>query len=174
MNRFILAAAAALSCAATMASAHATLEVKKAAQNSNYKAVVRIGHGCSGSDTLKVSVTIPEGVINAKPMPKAGWELETVTGPYARTYDYHGPRSEGVQQITWTGKLADGHYDEFVFRARITDAFAPGDIVHFPTVQACVDGENAWVEIPAEGQTRRDLKKPAPGLTVTEGKHAHH
>lgn len=127
----------------TPAFAHATLEQKEAAANSTYKAVMRIGHGCDGQATLKVRITIPEGVITAKPMPKPGWTLETVRGDYARTYDYHGPRSEGVQQIIWTGSLDDQHFDEFIFRTRVTDIFEPGTTIYFPTVQECADGENA-------------------------------
>lgn len=118
-----------------LATAHATLEKQEAQINTNYKAVMRVSHGCEGQATQSVTIEIPEGVINAKPMPKAGWELETVTGPYARTYEYHGPRSEGVKSITWTGNLEDTHYDEFIFRARITDAFEAGQMIYFPTVR---------------------------------------
>ena len=155
-------------------SAHATLETKEAAQNSNYKAVMRISHGCEGQATESVTITIPEGVINAKPMPKAGWEIQTVIGDYAQTYEYHGPRTEGVQSITWTGSLEDGYYDEFIFRARITDAFAPGDMIYFPTVQRCADGRHEWVQIPVKGQENERLPKPAPKLKVIEGGHSHH
>ncbi|MEE2943702.1 MAG: DUF1775 domain-containing protein [Pseudomonadota bacterium] len=154
--------------------AHASLEVKEAPQNTNYKAVMRIPHGCDGQATQSVSITIPEGVINTKPMPKAGWELTTEVGAYAKTYEYHGPRSEGVQKITWTGNLENDHYDEFVFRARITDAFAPGEVIYFPTVQLCADGSQEWVELPVKGKEGERLKKPAPSLTVTEGAHKHH
>ncbi|PID35910.1 MAG: hypothetical protein CR993_07855 [Rhodobacterales bacterium] len=174
MKHTLMTAALSLALSAGVAQAHATLETPEAPVESNYKAVMRIGHGCSGEATLRLRITIPEGVINAKPMPKAGWKLETVTGPYARTYEYHGPRSEGVKEIIWTGKLENEHYDEFIFRARITDAFEPGQIIYFPTVQECATGENAWTEIPAEGQTRRDLKRPAPGLTVLgKAEHSH-
>lgn len=61
-----------------------------------------------------------------KPMPKTGWTLETVTGPYERTYEYHGPRSEGVKEIIWTGELQDAHFDEFAFRGYISDRFSAG------------------------------------------------
>ena len=94
--------------------------------NSTYKGVMRVPHGCHGSPTLKVRIRIPEGVIAIKPMPKAGWQLETVKGKYTRTYDYFGtPMAEGVQEIVWTGKLLDEHYDEFVFRSWLTDSLKP-------------------------------------------------
>jgi len=64
-----------------------------------YKAVLRVPHGCEGEDTLKVRVQVPEGVIAVKPMPKAGWTLETVKGTYAQPYDYYGtPMTEGVTE----------------------------------------------------------------------------
>ena len=83
-------------------------------------------------------MSIPEGVIAVKPMPKPGWQLATVKGKYEKTYDYFGtPMSEGVTEIAWTGgELPDDWYDEFVFRGRLTD-FAPGTVVYFPVVQEC-------------------------------------
>lgn len=172
MNR-ILQGALALALTTTAVSAHATLETQQAKMNSTYKGVMRIGHGCDGEATLKVRIEIPEGVISVKPMPKAGWEMETVTGAYAKTYDYYGPKSEGVKEIIWTGTLEDQHYDEFVFRARITDEFEADQMLYFPTTQECTTGENAWVEIPAAGQDPHDLEGPAPGLKLISADHHH-
>ena len=155
--------------AAGSALAHATLETGSAPPNSTYKAVIRIGHGCEGKPTQAVRVRVPEGVIVAKPMPKAGWELSTTKGAYAKSYDYYGtPVAEGVTEIAWTGgSLPDEWYDEFVFRARLTD-FAPGTVVYFPVVQECPDGAaHRWIEIPAPGKSADDYEEPAPGVTIT-------
>ena len=110
-----------------LAAAHVTLETKEAAPNSSYKAVLRVGHGCEGKPTTVIRVQIPEGVISVKPMPKPGWELETVKDKYDRPYDYFGNElTEGVKQIAWSGgRLPDDFYDEFVFVGRLTD-FEPG------------------------------------------------
>ncbi len=156
----------------TVAMAHATLETKEAAVNSTYKAVVRIAHGCEGEATQKVRVTIPEGVISVKPKNIGGWSMETVTGDYARSYEYHGTRTSGVKEIIWTGELADDHYEEFIFRARLTDALPVGEKLYFPVVQECATGENAWIELP-DGSGEK-LKKPAPGVMMIQGDHAHH
>ncbi len=173
MKRAIIAAIL-LSTSTATAFAHATLEKDHALQNSTYKAVLRVPHGCEGQATLKVRIQIPEGVIAVKPMPKAGWKLETVKGPYKKEYDYFGSKlKEGVTEIIWTGELLDEHYDEFVFRGRITDAFAVGSMVYFPTVQECASAAERWIEIPAEGQSADDLKGPAPGLKVVEPDHSH-
>jgi len=164
--------------AATDAAAHATLETAEVAAGTTYKAVMRIPHGCDGKPTTAVSIEIPEGVIAAKPMPKAGWNLETEWGAYATTHDYYGtPMSEGVRLIRWSGgELPDDFYDEFVFRARITGGLA-GHTLAFKTVQDCPGGARvAWTEIAAPGQDPHDLARPAPTLTVlaaNKGGHGH-
>ena len=166
---FVKFASAALlaTATATSALAHATLETQEAQVGSYYKAVVRIGHGCSGEATLKLRVQIPEGVVSVKPMPKPGWALETTIGNYANSYDLHGREvTSGVTEISWSGELADPHYDEFTFRAKLDGSLPAGEMLFIPTVQECANGENAWVEIPAEGQDPHDLKRPAPGLKL--------
>ena len=78
--------------------------------------------------------------------------------------------SEGVTEIAWTGgELPDDWYDEFVFRARLTD-FPIGSIVYFPIVQECAEGAvHRWIEIPEAGKSADDYEEPAPGVTITAG-----
>lgn len=160
----------------SIAHAHATLEQKTAPVNSTYKAVMRIGHGCKGSPTTSLAVQIPEGVIKVKPKAIAGWRIEIKEADYAKAYKYHGKTiKKGPVEVKWIGgPLPNNHYEEFIFRARITDAFKAGETVYFPTVQNCEKGDHAWVEIPEKGQSSRDLRKPAPGLKLLEGKKHHH
>ncbi len=159
--------AAAFMAVSSPAFAHVSFETAQAAPNSTYKAVLRVPHGCDGQPTLKVRVRIPEGVVAVKPMPKAGWKLETTKGSYVKAYQVHGETvSEGVTDIVWTGSLEDGHYDEFVFQARFTDAYQPGAIVHFPVVQECEKGTEEWTQVPAEGQDPHSLASPAPGVKI--------
>lgn len=167
--RFIAAAAIAVpALGVAPASAHATLEQQEATVGGAYKAVIRIGHGCEGSPTTTVRVRIPEGVISAKPMPKPGWTLKTVTGAYGQSYDYYGtPVSEGVKEVVWSGgSLPDGVYDEFVFSAHLTDALPAGTMLYFPIVQECEKGAARWIEIPAEGTSADDYEHPAPGVML--------
>jgi len=167
MLKSITLAAGLAAFGATTALAHVTLEVGEAPAGSTYKAIVRVPHGCEGSPTLKVIVRIPEGVIAVKPMPHAGWTLETAKGKYAKSYDYYGtPLTEGVTEITWSGgKLLDEHYDEFVFRGMLAADLAPG-MLYFPVVQECETGTERWIEIPEAGKTADDYESPAPGLNV--------
>ncbi len=152
------------------ASAHPSLERREANVGAPYKAVMRVPHGCDGSATTRVRVQIPEGVIGVKPQPKQGWTIETTRGPYAHTYPYyHGAKlTEGVREIVWSGRLADDHYDEFVFVGFVAPTLKAGDTLPFPTVQECEKGSAAWVEVAAAGQTAHNLKLPAPTVRLVQ------
>lgn len=165
--------AAAFIAVSAPAFAHVTFENAQAKPNSTYKAVMRIGHGCDGEPTTKVRVRIPEGIIAVKPMPKAGWKLETTKGSYVKAYHLHSEAvSEGVTDIVWTGSLDDGHYDEFVFQVRFTDAYQPGATVYFPVVQECAKGAHEWVQVPTDGQDPHSLESPAPGVRIVAAESA--
>lgn len=165
--------AAALSSLSAPAFAHVTFENAQAKPDSTYKAVMRISHGCDSQPTTKVRVRIPEGIVAVKPMPKAGWTLETAKGSYVRAYQVNGEAvSEGVTDIVWSGSLDDGHYDEFVFQARFTDAYQPGATVYFPVVQECAKGVQEWVQVPASGQDAHSLESPAPGVRIVAAENA--
>jgi uncharacterized protein YcnI len=173
MKRLSLSAAL-LMLATGAANAHATFESGEVAVNTSAKFVLRVPHGCGEEATNTVRIQIPEGVIGVRPMPKAGWDLSTVTGAYAASYDLFGtPVTEGVTEIVWTnGDLPSDWYDEFVFQARIAPAIAVGSAVYFPAIQECANGSEAWIEIPAEGQDPHDLAMPAPGVMVIDA-HGH-
>jgi uncharacterized protein YcnI len=166
----IAVAAVGLACFAGAAEAHVTLEVQEARAGSSYKAVFKTPHGCKGAPTTTVRVRIPEGVISVKPMPKPGWKLETVKGPYAKTYDFfHGLKlSEGVKEVVWSGgELPDEFYDEFVVSGFLAADLPVGSTLYFPVVQECPGGAaERWIEIPKEGESPWLLEKPAPFLKL--------
>lgn len=177
-NRFIrvLAALAILIALPASLRAHVVLEQRQAAVGAPYKAVLKVTHGCAGSATTSVTVSIPDGVIGVKPMPKPGWRLETTRGPYDRTYDfYHGTKlSEGVRQITWSGgRLEDAHYDEFVLSGVIADTLQAGATIYFPVVQTCETGVHRWVQRPDPADPARHLDEPAPALSLIANPRKH-
>ncbi|MBQ0822523.1 DUF1775 domain-containing protein [Microvirga terrae] len=166
-SRFGGALTAAALMIASPALAHVSFENGQATPNATYKAVLRIPHGCDGKATLKVRVRIPEGIVAVKPMPKAGWKLETAKGAYVKAYQVNGEAvSEGVTDIVWSGSLDDAYYDEFVFQARFTEAYQPGATVYFPVVQECDGATEEWTQVPAAGEDPHSLKSPAPGVRV--------
>lgn len=173
-----LAGIAAVLAASTLASeAHVNFEKRQVKADTTYKAVLTITHGCEGAPTHTFRVRLPEGVFNIKPMPKPGWTIKLVEGKYSKPQIYHGKTYEsGVTEIVWSGgSVADGYFDEFIFRVRI-GAFDKQTPLYFPATQECTKGQHAWVEIPAPDQSRRDLEHPAPVLEVAPGHgsgHAH-
>lgn len=177
MRRLSLQLAAALALTAisiATAFAHASLETSEAVPGA-YKAVMRLPHGCDGKPTDTVRIAIPEGFINAKPMPKPGWRLEIETGDYAHSYDYHGEAmSAGAKAVIWSGgSLDDAHYDEFVVNGTL-DAGTVGTTLAFVTVQKCGDDEVAWDQIAAARENPHSLDHPAPTLSVAAGGHDLH
>lgn len=171
-NRFLLTLLTALGTASS-ASAHVFVESGPATVGASYRAVLAVPHGCSGSPTTRITVQIPEGMIAVKPMPKPGWLIETKTGPYAQSYDFmHGKKaSEGIRQISWTGKLDNGFYDEFVFSAYLPASLKTDTPLYLPTLQTCENGSEDWAQIPAAGENPHSLKSPAPMLHLAASAH---
>jgi periplasmic copper chaperone A len=150
------------------AQSHVVLETTKAEAGAIYKAVLRVMHGCHGLATTKLEVALPEGLLDAKPMPKPGWTIAIAKGPYAKSYSlHHHDVSEDVKSITWNGgTLPDDEYDEFVFIAHIASDIAPGSTVYFPVAQSCGDQIVHWADVPQGAQSAAHLETPAPGLRI--------
>lgn len=160
------AAAMALGLLATApAAAHVTLEVQQAPANAIYRATFRVPHGCDGAATTRVTVRLPEGVTDARPMPKPGWRLVTTPRQDAPAPAGHGAAPQ-LAEVSWEGgRLEDAHYDEFVIRLRLPDR--PGELFYIPVVQDCEGGKiAAWVEIPEPGRRVTDYRMPAPALRL--------
>lgn len=174
----------ALAAAATLAltgaaQAHITLEQAQAAAGSTYKAVFRVGHGCSGSPTQRLTVALPAGFRGARPMPKAGWALAIRRAPLAQPVDSHGQRiTDDVVEISWQARspddaLPEAQYDEFVLRGQLPEQAGP---LWFSVRQTCAQGEWHWAERPADPATTstRGLRAPAVLLQVVPAEGAHH
>ena len=161
-------AACVLSVCASGTFAHITLTDQAALAGTTYRATLRVGHGCEGSPTTALRVSIPAGVTGAQPMPKAGWVLSTKVGPLATPYDNHGKKiTEGVTEITWTATagnaLPDAYYDEFVLRGGLPATAGP---MWFKVLQTCEKGSTDWAEVPASGASAKGLKLPAALLDI--------
>ncbi len=154
------------------ASAHAVLTPPEASPGATWRGAVRISHGCEGTPTRLVRVTIPDGVVAVRPKAKYGWLIETTWAPYLKPVDIHGKKvMEGVKTITWKGAaLPDHMFDDFEFMARIQpDVALQGGKLYFPVYQECEKGSFDWSQIPAVGQDAHDLKAPAPALVLAAG-----
>lgn len=160
----VLAAAAALS--SLPAAAHVVLERREAPAGSYHKAVFRVPHGCSGSPTTAIAVTIPADILVARPQPKPGWQLtvvrqalpQPVKGPHGATI------AERIDRIVWEGgSLPDDWFDEFAIQVRLP-ASPAGTLLHFPVEQTCAEGARHWTS------TDANHPAPAPALRLTAGR----
>lgn len=154
--------------------AHVTLDQATASAGAYHKLTFKIGHGCEGSATNTVKVSFPENVNGAKPMPKAGWKLDTTILPLRTPYTSHGKTiSQDVREVTWTGgPLPDAFYDEFSVQVKLPEKAGK---VYFKVTQLCEQGKMEWADVPADGQSAKGLKFPAPSLEVlAQPEEAHH
>jgi periplasmic copper chaperone A len=154
---------------AVPAAAHVTANPNAGPSGGYWKTDFRVPHGCDGSATTAVRVSIPEGVVNVKPQVVAGWEIETVIGEI-EPYDNHGQTiTEGVTEVIWRGgPLDDAHMQEFGLSVKLPEG-EEGDVLWFPTIQECEDGETAWINVPDDLAAWGDTDDPAPYVTLTAG-----
>lgn len=169
----VRALAPALAALSFAAQAHLTLDHPRAEAGASYKAVLRVSHGCEGSPIRELIVTIPAGVRGAKPMLKPGWHIDIERRPLEQPYQSHGRTViEDVSLVRFSGgTLPDGYYDEFIVVATLPEQ--PGTL-YWKVSQVCEEGRIDWDQVPASGQSLKDLKWPAAVLEVVPGKRAGH
>lgn len=128
-----------------------------------------VGHGCDGSPTTAVTITLPDELNDATPTVNPNWTIaksvQKLDTP--RTLANGSKVSERTESITYTANTPlDPHErDTFTLSLQLPDT--AGTTLHFPTLQQCEKGETNWSEIPAAGADHDSVKSPAPALTVT-------
>lgn len=163
--------------------AHTSFVNPVAEQESTIVAALQVPHGCEGGlATNEVRMVLPEGFISAKPQPKAGWEVEIITGDYQKAYDNHGSEvKSGPVEIRWKGgNLPDAFYDTFNVRGKVSGVDANVNLP-FKVTQLCGATATAkWDQIAQDGQDPHTLDNPAPVIkiaakqqTADAGSHAH-
>ena len=121
--------------AAAPASAHASAQLYGGmATAGGYGALwMRIPHGCEGSPTRRVMVTVPASFGSAKPQMIGGWKAKVVA------------KADGSRQVIWnaTGDpLPDDQFADFGISVKWPTT--EGEVA-LPTVQTCVKGKVAWI-----------------------------
>ncbi|WIJ26899.1 YcnI family protein [Devosia sp. RR2S18] len=174
MEKTVVLTAIALTLGSVPAQAHIVLQSKEAQLGASYPAVLVVGHGCGGEAPTRVSCPDPGRTLQsyARPMPKAGWDIETVAGPYETPFMNHGTElTEGVKEISWTGgSLPDDFFDEFTFRGTFAENPEEGTTFYFSVIQTCGSDEDAWID----QSGNEDVEFPAPAVTLKAGSGHHH
>jgi uncharacterized protein YcnI len=151
------------------AGAHVTATPTTSAAGAYTVATFAVGHGCQGSPTTKIEIQVPESVLSVAPTRNPFYEVEkTIEQLDEPVADAHGNEvTERVASIVYTADtpLPEGQRDTFELSFQVPDA--EGEMLTFPTVQTCEEGETGWVEVPADGQDADELESPAPGFEIT-------
>lgn len=153
----------------TGAAAHVTVKPDTTAAGAHALLTVGFSHGCDGSPTNKLTISLPEPLVDAKPEIVPGWTVEKVTETLEEplTLDNGSSVTERVGQIVYTAEtpVEDGYLQQFDMSVQLPEA--EGETLAFPVLQSCVEGETDWAQIPAEGEDPHSLEAPAPTITLT-------
>ncbi|WP_125610186.1 YcnI family protein [Specibacter cremeus] len=151
------------------ASAHVEANPDSTAANSYSLLTFSVPHGCDGSPTTKLTITLPPELNDATPTVNPNWTIAKTTEKLGAPKKLAGGSyiTERTSAITYTAKTPlDPHQrDTFVLSLQLPDA--AGKTLYFPTLQSCVKGQTDWKDIPAAGQNEEDMKAPAPSVAVT-------
>jgi uncharacterized protein YcnI len=155
-----LAAASCLSALALGLSATALAHIEIPAPGfagTNQIVTFNVAHGCTGSDTYAVEITIPKEVTTVRAIPNAFGDAQLETDD-----------TGAVTKVIWKKpdvRKADDEYYQLQLRIAVPDA--PFTTLSFPTLQRCrsaagKESETEWVGPPdATGDV-----EPAPHLTI--------
>ena len=150
------------------ASAHVTATPSSAAAGSSTVVTFSVGHGCEGSPTTKIEIQVPESVLSVTATRNPYYDVESTIEELAEPVtDSHGNEvTERTSTIAYTATtpLPDGQRDTFQLSFTVPDA--EGEVLAFPTIQTCQQGETAWTEVPAAGQDEHELDNPAPSFEI--------
>lgn len=151
------------------ASAHVDATPTETAAGSYSLVTFAVGHGCDGSSTTALTITLPDELNDATPTVNPNWTISKAAQKLdtPRTLANGSKVSERTASITYTAKtpLDDHERDTFTLSLQLPDT--AGTTLYFPTLQTCETGQTDWKEIPAAGAGHDSVKSPAPALAVT-------
>lgn len=135
----VSAAAALIVAAPLAANAHVGVSPSTTAAGSPSVLTFSFSHGCEGSPTSALTFSIPESIESVTPTVHPGWTIAETPGTV--TYTAITPVADGLRDT--------------VELSVVLPAGEEGDVVAFPVVQTCVEGEHAWADL-AEGDAEPD------------------
>ena len=144
----LLALAAPLS-----ASAHVGVTASTTAAGAYSVLTFSVGHGCDGSPTQQIAITIPDGIDAVTPTVNPNWTISRVTEaldePIAE--DDGDEITDRTSQVIYTATTPLAADQRDTFELSLALAGEEGDVLEFPTLQTCEVGETNWVgdEVPS-------------------------
>lgn len=144
----LLALAAPLS-----ASAHVGVTASTTAAGAYSVLTFSVGHGCDGSPTQTIAITIPDGIDAVTPTVNPNWTISRVTEPLDEPIaEEDGDQiTERTSQIVYTATTPLAADQRDTFELSLALVGEEGDVLEFPTLQTCEVGETNWTgeEVPA-------------------------
>ena len=158
------------------ASAHVEATPTETAANAYSLVTFSVGHGCAGSPTTRLKITLPEELNDATPTVNPNWTISKTVEKFAtpKTLADGSKISERTGAITYTAKTPlDPHQrDAVTLSVHLPDT--AGKTLYFPVLQSCAKGQTDWKDIPAPGQSEDSVKAPAPSVSVTSAVESGH
>lgn len=174
----VAAGSVALALAApTAASAHVSATASTTAAGAYTVVTFSLAHGCEGSPTTGLTITIPDGINSVSPTVNPNWEVVKNEVALAEPItDSHGASvTERVADVVYTAKtpLADGYRDTVSLQLQLPED-AEGESLAFPVLQTCETGSTAWDQPTVEGEDEPELPAPVVTVTAAEEGEGHH
>ncbi|KAI9248826.1 hypothetical protein BDA99DRAFT_564654 [Phascolomyces articulosus] len=141
--------------------AHVTFTTDETLPGVQLNTSLAVGHGCDGSPTVSLAVSVPENVTTVEPQEIPGWNL---------TLTHRNGNSGPISNFTWVGGPLDpASYQAFGVLIDVpnVDVSQNNVTLYFPTVQSCQNGTNQWVFQGAEADAEAANQDPAPALIIT-------
>jgi len=166
----LLAIAAPLS-----ASAHVSVDASTTAAGSYSVLTFGVGHGCDGSPTTSLEITLPESIVAATATVNPNWTISKTYAPLDEAIEQEEgePITERVAQVVYTAitPLAADQRDTVALSLLL--AGEEGDVLEFPVLQTCEVGETNWTgeEVPAVTLTAA-TEGDHHGGAAAEGEHS--
>lgn len=151
---------------AQSAQAHVVFANPQTTVGARTTAALLITHGCEGTPTNSVAITIPDGVTRVAPRELAGWTIKIEKRRLTVPIMQHGFEvNEVISRIIWSGgRVGDDNFQEFEFRFSAPNN--PIEKLYFPVEQRCVRGATNWNSIPAPGEVWEEMATPAPFIAI--------
>jgi uncharacterized protein YcnI len=157
------------------ARAHVYLEETEVPAGGFTQATVTVPHGCEESPTTKLEIQVPETILDVTPEFVPGWTAEVTPEPLDEPVTgAHGEEfTEREAIVTYTAsagsELPADQRLSFTIGFQAPDT--PGEMLYFPTVQSCVEGETAWItNWDGEGE-EPETPSPMVAVVAAEGGH---
>lgn len=150
------------------ASAHVSLHPNEVPSGAYATLDLRVPNESDHANTVKIAVQLPNGFTDVTPEYMPGWTPKVRTVKLAKPIQTaDGPITEGVREIVWKGKGAEGKIPPGQFLNFPISTQIPGragTTITFKVLQFYDDGEIArWIGPPSSEEPAPDIDVTAPG-----------